>query len=724
MAIAESRAHASRSCPSKLVPWGRRRLGAMTPHHKVWLTAAVLAMAAVALVGGIASHGPVIDVGAQWWLFAVAFAAAERVVAHVEIRQQAHTLSLSEAVMLLGLMLLGPLGFVVGCALGAGAAMALRRLSVQKFVFNVSLVACEAALATWLLRAVFRVHAEGPFAWAAAGASVLVAVMLGAAAVAWVISLFDTTRPKGLLRGVIEAQGLTATASISLAVVGAAATAYSVASLGYLAVLLIGVLVLLRQQAAAAQRASSLQHVSHFTATLVGLASTTEVAETSLREAAQVMRGARAAIVGVEGGVEQARTYWLESDEVVLASPPAFVESLVAVEEPQLLRDVTTANGHPGLPDGVVAPLSIGGTRALFVVWDRSTEVGEFSPSGLTLFGALVTQTQVAFDRSVLIDKLDHDAHHDGLTSLPNRLGFSRAVELPDGATGALLVIDLNRFKDINDTLGHPTGDRALGIIADRLRGVVDDGAVLARLGGDEFAVFDSSAGDAEVASALAGELIESIEAPIAFEDLSLQIGASVGIALAPTHGHDLTALMRHADIAMYEAKRVQSGWQFYRHEDDTNDPRRLELVSSLRRAIDGRELEVWYQPKLRLCDRIVVGAEALARWHHPRYGFVPPDEFIAVAEGAGLMRKLTDAVLDRVVSEISRWQAQGIDLQVAVNLSTRNLLDDSLADRVAELLRVAGPLPSCHEPADDGDTAGRVAAVLPALGGGLRLDR
>ncbi len=214
---------------------------------------------------------------------------------------------------------------------------------------------------------------------------------------------------------------------------------------------------------------------------------------------------------------------------------------------------------------------------------------------------------------------------------------------------------------------------------------------MLGRLGGDEFAVFDPSCQNVHQAALLAKRLIDAIEQPIGFADVTLQVGASIGVALAPVNGNDLTILMKRADSAMYRAKHGQLGWEFYHPEDDKNAPRRLELLSALRDAIDARELEVWYQPKLSVDDRQIVGAEALARWNHSRYGQIPANEFIELAEGSGLMRELTNAILERVAADMERWNASGTGLPVAVNLSARNLLDQSLPQRVANLLDLGG---------------------------------
>lgn len=663
----------------------------LSPGHKVALMAGgLMAMAvatAVAVGEGQASvRFTALDLDLHWWQFAIAFCIAELAVVHIEIRREAVTLSLSESVLLVALLTISPAGVIAARAIGGGAALLWRRPTAQKAIFNIALFAWEAAMAVLFRHVVFQFASSGAASWAASAVSVLIAALLSVAAVATVISFFDSQRPIGLLQSALGVQAVIAMPSISLAIVGVAAVAQSRWNVAYIAFMFIGIALLLRRDASTTQRASDMEAIGQFTAKLVGLTRTTEVAETSLREIAHSLRANRAALVLSPTNAVASRTYRLDTDDVKLSVEYEFWRFVTDLTEPGPVEAIEH-DGRVVVPACVAAPIVVNHHCGMIVVWDRATEIGQFLPRDPAILGAMADQVHVALGRAALIDQLHYDAHHDALSQLPNRLGFAEQLATCPELHGALFVLDLDRFKDINDTLGHPTGDRVLQIIARRLEQAVAGTAMLARLGGDEFAVFNRHADDVTTAAEFASQLVDIIEAPVKLEDLSLQLGASIGIALAPAHGNDLTALMSHADTAMYEAKANQSGWQFYRHDADANDPRRLELVTELRRAIQNRSLEVWYQPRICLEDRKVVGAEALARWNHERYGFVPPDEFIVLAEGAGLMRDLTDAILERTISDIRRWNEYGIELQVAVNLSTRNLLDDSLSGRVAKML-------------------------------------
>ncbi len=291
-------------------------------------------------------------------------------------------------------------------------------------------------------------------------------------------------------------------------------------------------------------------------------------------------------------------------------------------------------------------------------------------------------------------DEAHFQALHDGLTNLPNRVlladRLQQAILMADRDSGglALLVLDLDRFKDVNDTLGHHAGDELLQQVAVRLRSVLRASDTVARLGGDEFAVVLPTAGDASLASRMARMIVQSLEQPFAIGDQQVGVGASVGVAVYPEHGNDAKTLMRRADVAMYVAKRGGGGTAIYSFEQDLNAPDRLELVGQLRNAIENDELVLYYQPKLSLSTGTCVRVEALVRWRHPRRGLVPPDQFIPLAEQTGLIRPLTKWVLSAAVRQCRLWKDAGRELEIAVNLSMRNVHDPELVDQIADLLR------------------------------------
>ncbi|MEN8650753.1 bifunctional diguanylate cyclase/phosphodiesterase [Streptomyces sp. 21So2-11] len=287
----------------------------------------------------------------------------------------------------------------------------------------------------------------------------------------------------------------------------------------------------------------------------------------------------------------------------------------------------------------------------------------------------------------------------DPLTGLPNRQWLLErawpALEEAEriGARSALILIDLDRFRSVNDTLGHLAGDRLLLQIADRLRLALPRGAEAARLGGDEFAVLLPTADSTTSAQRIARHLVAEFSSPLDLDGLTLVLEASAGVAVFPDHALDAEGLLRRADVAMYQAKRDRTGVEVYESKRDSNTPDRLGLLGDLRRALDAHEVELHYQPKVQF-DGQVVGLEALVRWVHPERGRVSPDEFIAIAESSGLMPHLTEYVLDTALAQVARWRAQGLMVPVAVNVSPRDVHTPGFAGSVAARLARHGVPP------------------------------
>ncbi|MGC9498785.1 putative bifunctional diguanylate cyclase/phosphodiesterase [Streptomyces sp. WG7] len=280
----------------------------------------------------------------------------------------------------------------------------------------------------------------------------------------------------------------------------------------------------------------------------------------------------------------------------------------------------------------------------------------------------------------------------DPLTGLPNRQWLLERTwtALDDaeriGARAALMLIDLDRFRSVNDTLGHLAGDRLLLQTADRLRQALPRGAEAARLGGDEFAVLLPVADSTTSATRVARGLVAALSSPMDLDGLTLVLEASAGVAVFPDHALDAEGLLRRADVAMYQAKRDRTGVEVYESKRDSNTPDRLGLLGDLRRALDAHEVELHYQPKVRF-DGQVAGLEALVRWVHPERGKVPPDEFIAIAESSGLMPHLTEYVLETALGQVARWRSQGLFVPVAVNVSPRDVHTPGFAGAVAARL-------------------------------------
>ncbi|MGP4027845.1 putative bifunctional diguanylate cyclase/phosphodiesterase [Actinomadura sp. 3N407] len=397
----------------------------------------------------------------------------------------------------------------------------------------------------------------------------------------------------------------------------------------------------------------------------------------------------------------------------------------------------------------VLVHLALLGLAPLMVVaMDRSAV---FVPLIVLPFIAVYLNASVSVRR-------EHQALHDGLTGLPNRkLLIVRTEEALTEARGAekrgprtpgiggrsrrrrsdppshragLFLLDLDRFKEVNDTLGHPTGDRLLQLVAHRLTHSVRPGDLVARLGGDEFAVLLPSVRDEAAAREVAARLRAALSEPVRLDGMSFDLEASVGIALFPDHAPDFELLLQRADVAMYNAKEARTGVEIYSPAKDRNSPARLSMLGDLRRAIDRSELELFYQPKISLRDGQLVGMEALLRWRHPDKGVLEPEAFLSVAEQTYLMRSITHHVVEAALAQAAAWWREDLTVQVAVNASGRDLLDTGLTETIEEGLLARG-LPAAalqleiterilmNEPAYASDTV----SALADLGIPLSLD-
>lgn len=330
---------------------------------------------------------------------------------------------------------------------------------------------------------------------------------------------------------------------------------------------------------------------------------------------------------------------------------------------------------------------------------------------------------------------LEYQARHDNLTNLPNRSLFLERFESELQTAHdcdepiALFIMDLDRFKEVNDTLGHHIGDRLLQEVSRRLVAVLRRTDTVARLGGDEFAVLLPGA-DRDHARLISRKIATALEQPIKIENLRLRAGISIGIALCPDHGQDANLLMRFADVAMYEAKRKQKGFTFYAAGRDDKSISRLGLSAELKEAIEQDQLILDYQPMVDISSGRIFCAEALVRWDHPRYGRVPPEEFIPSAEQTGVIRPLTLWVIDRSLAQVASWAKIGVDLSISINLSVRSLQDRQLPSQVQKLVTLHRADPSrvileITESAIMSDplTARRVMRRLSSMGFQLSID-
>jgi diguanylate cyclase (GGDEF)-like protein/PAS domain S-box-containing protein len=311
----------------------------------------------------------------------------------------------------------------------------------------------------------------------------------------------------------------------------------------------------------------------------------------------------------------------------------------------------------------------------------------------------VIDQVQNVSDRKLAQQALEHQALHDALTGLPNRVlardRLDQAILLAhrQQTRVALLIIDLDHFKEVNDTFGHQAGDQLLRQVGERFMAELRETDTVARLGGDEFAIVLLAA-DADAAGMVAVKLLAALERPFIVEGQALDVGASIGIAVYPDHADTADTMLRRADIAMYVAKRSRRTHAIYTRDHDEPGDSRLALMAQLRQAINDGALTLHYQPIARLDDGRVERLEALVRWQRPGHGLVQPGDFIAFAEQTGLIQPLTQWVLQAALTQCAEWNRGGQPVGVAVNISMRNLLDPQLPDSVAQILRETGAKP------------------------------
>ena len=345
--------------------------------------------------------------------------------------------------------------------------------------------------------------------------------------------------------------------------------------------------------------------------------------------------------------------------------------------------------------DAVIVPLNgPSGIVGALVVADRLGDVRTFEDDDALMLETVANHASVALRNGELIGQLRHDALHDALTGLPNRAHLQRrlAAALAARVRGhvpgaAVLILDLDEFKQVNETFGHQQGDRLLMEVALRLEGVVGATGTVARLGGDEFAVLIPGAVDENRALHLARRLLRALEQPVALDGTTVEVAASVGVAIAPAHATDTASLLKRADMAMSDAKTSTRRVRLYepragRRQVAQPDPR----VGAAHRRAAGRPAGARPAPGPAGAGR-VTGVEALVRWEHPVLGSIAPEEFIPIAERSGLIGRLTTQVLDTSLAAVADWRAAGHDLGIAVNLSARSLQDADLVADVARLL-------------------------------------
>ena len=666
----------------------------------LWLGLGGAALYAFAQSGHAALPDVPLDVPA--YLLAPAFALCEALALRVERRQaQIYGFALAEVPLAIGLVYAEPAALVIARMVGVFVVLVVARRRVVELTFELALTAIQTIVAVLVFNAVLGDDVS-PVGVRGAGALLaglmsshvvaIVAVMLVVVAGGW--------PGRRALRQMVTSGSWAAVLDGAIGL-GLALAVWRIPHVGLLvAAVVVACVWSNRIYSRVAERHRRLEIVNAFAGSVVRSVKLDEIAASVLDGAGSLLRADHGELA----------TEQVPQDEFM-----ADLDAIVPGRVPRALSP-----GHKGTPEWLVglpstsalaAPLTNADgepSGALVISQSRRGPTFGFGDDQAELLGALANHASIALENGVLFERLQreaevraHQALHDPLTDLPNRVKLNEllneafeAVYSVRGRVG-LLVIDLDEFSQVSDAFGHVSTDALVVQASRRIKGLLPENATLCRIGFNEFAAILPEVESVDAAVGAARMLMAGFDPPFQVEGVLLALAVNIGVAVYPEHAIDVPSLTQRAHIARDTARRLRSGWELYDPTHDPSTPRRLALGAELREALEGRELDVCFQPKVEVATGVVRGAEALVRWNHPRLGRVRPSEFIKVAEHTGDIRTLTMVVMRRALAECRSWRDRGLDMSVAVNLSARNLLDLHLVDDVATLTEHMGVPPS-----------------------------
>jgi len=658
----------------------------------------------------------VVSLPVYWWLpssgslrpsndllvpvLAILFGASIATMFHVEYRRNSLSFSMSEVPLVLAAVFVAPgLGLLARFVGSLVLLLTLRKPPFYKLAYNMAVFTFEISIVFILVRLFFGDAEDNDniLIVGTVGAA-LIATIAGSIANSVAISRFEGNTLRRVLNElkltwVLVVNAVTAAVVLGLALVSPL--------LAFLAIVPTAVLwLVIRQNGRIVQTLRDLDEIHGFAGRIGQSLELADISQVAVEEAARLLR-AEVAILRIDSGTDGGEQFvsgpvpeHLSADIASLWADVASESTTRVVDESDLLWA-----GNPNAdtaPSLIVSPIrDESGLIGMMVIAGAAGFNQRFDANNVSHVKSLSEQLALSLRKGLLHRRMQFEARHDSLTSLPNRTAFESLGKewvnrSDDDRNRYLLMLDLDRFKEVNDTLGHHAGDELLIEFSRRLSTDIGPDDVLSRLAGDEFAIL-AHCSDDEAAFDLAQRCLDNASRPVVLDGLSVVVTASVGITELVAADVDVVAPMRRADIAMYNAKSLHVGIELYHASLDRRTPARLSMLGDLRQAIEFEQLGVEFQPKLDLSTGMVVGAEALVRWTHPIRGVVSPTDFVRVAEETGLIKQLTDLMLARSTSTLRQFQRMGYDLGMSVNLSTHDLVDAQLPARVSAHLEANG---------------------------------
>ncbi|AVT32442.1 MULTISPECIES: bifunctional diguanylate cyclase/phosphodiesterase [unclassified Plantactinospora] len=688
---------------------GRPPAARRSPEH-AWLITGPLAIFAVvlAVVLGVLDGPP-----GEWGWAALVLGLAllgDTPLLFYVVRRQTTAITFIEIPLLFGLYLLPPLTVVLVFTLGSLITQIYRRFPPAKLWFNVAKSAAAVSLASLVVLALPEMHGFGPSTWGVLVAAVATHALVTLGAVAGVFAIMHGAQAGWEVFRTSGPGLLTVMLNVALGLVIVICLRVTPWSALLLLALAAALLLLYRSYAQFFRQHRTLADVYELTKAMSERGQDGTLADSLLGRVRALMQAEYATLwLPAQGRhPEVLLTARVEDSGLLDFSRTPLIARERATGESRTVAAGSRMGGHPdvrealreaGLKDVIVTPLRSGqAVIGSLEVVNRLADIGHFTPADVPVFETIAAHAAVALENSRLVDRLRHDAYHDGLTNLPNRRRVTGALEeavrvrAPNEVV-ALLLFDVAGLRQVNESVGHAAGDRVLVEVANRLRSSAPSAALVGRVGSDEFVV-TLRMESIDAALDLAAELREQIRDRMVFDVLVLDVDTVVGVAVHPDHGDDPATLLQRADLAVTRAKSAPDGIQLFSPGLESRSSRRLGLAGDLRRALDHAEVEVYYQPKVTLTDRRLVGVECLARWVHPAHGTVAPEDFVAVAEHTGQLPELTRLVLGEALRRSRDWTSGGNTLAVSVNISPRTLADQQFPALVQGMLAEYGVAP------------------------------